>query len=104
MPLRRLIALRRSEVASGRDRVTSRGCLRACLGGKAAPLGSPVAKVLRNGMLGGVASVGELAIAGRLVGVGRGLVVLRRRLVAVGGRLVGVRERLIGIGERLILV
>jgi hypothetical protein len=49
-----------------------------------------------------VCTVRELAIAGRLVAVGRNLIVIRGGLVAVGLSLVSVRKRLVGVGERLI--
>ena len=51
----------------------------------------------------GVATVGEVPLAGFLVAIGRSLIVVRCGLVAVGRRLIGVCERLITIGARLLI-
>ena len=51
----------------------------------------------------GVASIGEVAIAGRLVAVGSRLVAVGGTLVHIGRRLIAVGARLVAVGERLIV-
>jgi len=96
-----LIARGRCHVAGVRDGVTIRGRVNASLGDLLALLGVAIAKVARDVVLAGVAAAREVAIAGGLVAVGRGLIAVRGGLVAVGGRLIGIREGLIAILERL---
>jgi len=96
-----LIASGRCQIAGVRDGVTVRGGVDASLGDLLALLGAAIAKVAREFVLAGVAAAREVAIAGRLVVVGRGLIAVRGGLVAVGGRLIDIREGLIAVLERL---
>ena len=99
-----LIALRRCVIARARHDITSGGRLDAGPGGLPALLGAAIAKVTRGVVHGRVATVYKVAIAGRLIGVGRSLIAIRGGLVAVRPRLIGICDGLIAIGDRLIVV
>jgi hypothetical protein len=60
-----------------------------------------IAHVAREVMLDWIAAVGEVAIAGCLILVGRRLIAIGRGLIAVGPGLVSISERLIATSERL---
>ena len=67
-------------------------------------MGAAIADVSGSFVNVGVASIGEVAIAGRLVAVGSRLIAVGGTLVDIGGRLIAIGQRLIAVGERLIAV
>ena len=99
-----LIAGGSGEIAGIGDRVPSGGRVDASLGDLLALLGIAIAKVTRQLVLAAIPAAGQIAIAGRLVAVGRGLVAVGGGLVAVGRRLVDIGEGLVAFRERLIAV
>ena len=60
----------------------------------AATVGAAIAKVTRGVVDGGITTVSEITIAGRLVVIGRRLIAVGRALVGIGGRLVAVGQGL----------
>lgn len=89
-----LVAGQRRHVARVRNRVTC-GCgLDAATGGLPALPGAAIAKITRRPVRVGIAALGEVDIASRLIAIGR-------VLIAVGSHLVGIREPLVEIGEPL---
>ncbi|MDQ6777478.1 MAG: hypothetical protein M3071_14960 [Actinomycetota bacterium] len=64
----------------------------------------PITKVTRQTVNPGVAALCEVAIAGSLIGFGRGLITIGRSLIALGRGLIGRRCRLVSIRAGLITI
>jgi hypothetical protein len=101
---RRSMSGQRRQIASVCRRVASSGRFDTGVRSLVALPRAAIANVAREVMLDRVAAVGEVAIAGRLILVGRSLIAVGRSLIAVGRGLVGICERLMGISERLIVL
>ena len=96
------VARQGRQIARMGDGVAGRRGLDALLGALVASQRAARADRARDAMDFGVAAVGVVAIAGRLVMIAGDLILVGRRLVGVSAGLIGVGQRLRDVGERLL--
>jgi hypothetical protein len=99
-----LIARRCRQIAIVRAPIAIDGGVTTSLGAVLALLATPIAEIARKTMDAGVAAVYEVAVAGSLIGLGRGLVTIGCGLISIGCGLIGVGCRLVSIRERLVVI
>ena len=97
----RFVASHRDEVAVLRYGIAGLGHIGAPRSSLASLFRAVIADIARGVMRDAVSAVGQVAVAGFLIGVGSVLVAVGPCLVAVGVRLVGIRERLFAIDKGL---